>query len=96
MFKALHEEYGPQGFTMVAVSMDEVGADAVREFLEEFDAPYLNLMGNEQVEEEFGPIMGYPMAYLVDRDGRIVKSFIGAKPRKDLERRIRELLGLEA
>ena len=32
---------------------------------------------------------------LVDREGRIVERMTGAKPRRVLERRIRELLGLE-
>ena len=76
--------------------MDDLAADEVREFLADFDTPYVNLMGSEQVEEVFGPIMGYPMAYLIDRDGRIVDTYIGAKPRKVLEQRIRDLLGLEA
>ena len=95
MFKELHEEYAPQGFTMVAVSMDDIGADEVRGFLEEFETPYVNLMGDGRIEQVFGPIMGYPMAFLIDRDGRVVDSYIGAKSRKVLEQRIRELLGLD-
>ena len=39
-------------------------------------------------------VLGLPTAYLIDREGRIVKTFFGPKPRKVLEAKIRELLSL--
>ena len=93
MFKELHEKYSAEGFALVAISMDDEGADVVRPFVEELEIPYTNLIGDAEVEEAFGPIVGYPMAFLVDRDGKIVKTFVGAKPRKILEGKIQELLG---
>ena len=96
MFKELHEKYGAEGFALVAISMDDEGADVVRPFVEELGIPYTNLIGDAEVEEAFGPIVGYPMAFLVDRDGKIVKTFVGAKPRKVLEGKIQELLGAGA
>lgn len=95
MFKELHDQYGPEGFVLLAISMDDEG-EGVQEFVDELGIPYTNLIGNADVEQKFGPIVGYPMAFLLDRDGRIVETFVGAKPRKVLEGKIRELLGLEA
>lgn len=95
MFKDLHERYGDQGFSMVAVSMDD-GPKIVREFVEEYEIPYVNLLGTEQVADDFGGVPGLPTAFLLDRDGRIVKQYFGAKPPKMLEKQIRELLGLES
>ena len=92
MFKELHEEYGPQGFTLLAISMDEQGSEVVRPFVEELEIPYQNLIGNDEVAQEFGGIWGFPTAFLLDREGRIVKTFVGAKPRKVLEQMIRDLL----
>lgn len=97
MFKELHEKYGPQGFTLIAISMDDDGAEAVRPFVEEHGIPYVSLIGDEDVAEAFGGLPGYPTAFLVDRDGSIVgRPFVGAKPRKILEEKIRELLDLDA
>jgi len=92
MFKDFHEEFGPEGFALLAISMDDDGA-LVQEFVAEHDIPYPNLLGNAEVEQTFGPIVGYPMAFLLDRDGKIVETFVGAKPRKVLEEKIRKLLG---
>jgi len=96
MFKELHEKYGPRGFKLIAISMDDEGAEVVRPFVQEMEIPYTNLIGNAEVEAGFGPIVGYPMAFLIDRDGKIVKTFVGAKPRRVLEDKIQELLGAGA
>jgi peroxiredoxin len=95
MFKEFHDQFGPEGFTLLAISMDDDGT-LVQEFVAEHDIPYPNLMGNAEIEQTFGPIVGYPMAFLLDRDGTIVKTFVGAKPRNVLEEEIRELLEPEA
>ena len=95
MFKEFHDQFGPEGFTLLAISMDDDEA-LVQEFVAEHDIPYPNLLGNAEIEQTFGPIVGYPMAFLLDRDGTIVKTFVGAKPRNVLEEEIRQLLGPEA
>lgn len=95
MFKELHESYADQGFTLLAVSMDD-GTGVVRQFIEEYEIPYLNVMGSDDVANAFGGVYGLPTAFLLDGDGRIVDRFMGPKPRKVLEERIRELLGLGA
>jgi thiol-disulfide isomerase/thioredoxin len=96
MFKELHEKYGPRGFRLIAISMDDQGAEVVRPFVEDLEIPYTNLIGNPEIEAGLGPIVGYPMAFLIDRDGKLVKTFVGAKPRRVLEEKIEELLGARA
>jgi thiol-disulfide isomerase/thioredoxin len=78
VFKELYKEYGPKGFTILAISMDDEGAEVVKPFVQEHEIPYPSLIGNEQVEDAFGPI---------------VDTFVGGKPRKVLEDKIRALLG---
>jgi thiol-disulfide isomerase/thioredoxin len=95
MFKELHEKYGDKGFTLVAVSMDD-GPGIVREFIEDYEIPYVNLMGTDEVGEAFGGILGLPQAFLIDGDGQIVDKYVGAKPRSILEGKIRELLGMDS
>ncbi len=96
MFKQLHETYAPQGFTLIAIALEDGGAEVVRPFVARYGLPYVNLIGDERVAQQFGGIFGFPTAFLVDREGRVVERFIGPKPRSVLERKIRELLGLEA
>jgi peroxiredoxin len=89
MFMELLENYGPQGFTILAIS-DE-NSSIVRDFVESNAIPYPNLIDSGEVSEKYG-VLALPSAFLVDREGKIVESFMGPKPRKVLEAKIRELL----
>jgi thiol-disulfide isomerase/thioredoxin len=95
MFKELQEKYAEHGFELLAISMDEGGAQVVKPFLERFDVPYTNLIGDDETAEAFGGVLGYPTAFLVDGEGKVVTTWLGPKPRRVVEGRIRELLGLE-
>jgi thiol-disulfide isomerase/thioredoxin len=96
MFKELQETYGPDGFTILAISMDDDGLEVVKPFVEKYRIDYVNLIGNEEVALKFGGIVGYPTAYLVDREGGISAPFVGPKPKRVLEKKIRALLGKDA
>jgi thiol-disulfide isomerase/thioredoxin len=92
MFKDLSSAYGPKGFTMVGIAMDEEGITVVKPFVERNGISYLTLVGNDDVAKSYGPLVGFPTKFLVDRDGRIVESFVGPVPRTVLEKKIQALL----
>jgi thiol-disulfide isomerase/thioredoxin len=92
MFKELHATYGPRGFTLVGIAMDDEGLSIVKPFVDDLKLPYRTLIGNEGVATSFGGIVGFPSAFLVDREGRIVDRWVGAVPRSVLEKRIQSLL----
>jgi len=95
-FKELYAQYKDQGFELIAIAMDEEGAKVVRPFVEKHQVSYTNLLGNEEVEQAFGGVLGYPTAFFIDRDGKIVDSYVGGVPKRVFEKRLRELLGLGA
>ena len=37
----------------------------------------VKVLGEEGTKESFGPFLGYPTKYLIDRDGRVVKRYFG-------------------
>jgi thiol-disulfide isomerase/thioredoxin len=92
MFKELHAAYAAKGFTLVGIAMDDEGVSKVKPFVEENRIPYLTLIGTEDVATSFGGVVGYPTKFLVDRDGRIVKTWVGPVPRSVLEKNIQALL----
>jgi thiol-disulfide isomerase/thioredoxin len=92
MFKDLHATYGAKGFTLVGIAMDDEGVDKVKPYVDELKIPYLTLIGNEDVAKAFGGIVGFPSKFLVDRNGRIVDSWVGAVPRAVLEKKIQSIL----
>jgi thiol-disulfide isomerase/thioredoxin len=96
MFKELYEAYRAEGFELIAVSMDEDGVEVVKPFVDKHQIPYVNVIGNDDLAQSFGGIFGYPTAFLIDGEGKIVERYVGPKPRKVLEAKIREMLGIEA
>lgn len=93
MFKELQSSYQPHGFEIIAIAAGDEDAEVVRAFVEKHDLPYVNLIADADVAQAYS-VLGLPTAYLVDGEGRIVESYFGPKPRRQLERRIRELLDL--
>jgi hypothetical protein len=77
---------------IVAISDFDESPELVRKFVEDHEVEYLNLLGAEEMGDKY-IVIGLPMAYLLDRDGRVVESYFGPKPPKALEEKIRELLG---
>ena len=92
MFKDLHAAYGPKGFTLVGIAMDDEGVEIVKPYVDKQQLPYLTLIGNEGVVDAFGGVVGFPTKFLVDREGRIVESWVGEVPRSVLEQKIQALL----
>jgi peroxiredoxin len=90
MFKELQAAYGERGFTIVAISDEPSGV--IREFVETHAIDYPNLIDPGDVAEQYG-VLALPSAYLIDREGKVIETFQGPKPRRVLEARIVELLG---
>jgi cytochrome c biogenesis protein CcmG/thiol:disulfide interchange protein DsbE len=89
----LYAELKGKGFEIVGVSMDHEGADVVKEFAKELRIEYPIVMGDERDAEAFGGILGLPTTFIIDRNGNIVKKYIGLPPAADMERVIKELVG---
>ena len=76
-FVELQDKYRERGLRIIGVSMDD-SVDPVRPFAQQFHINYPVVMGNAKLGEEYGGVLGLPIAFLLDQDGRIVKKHIGA------------------
>src|SRR6202040_426886 len=83
---AMQRKYGPKGFTVLGVAMDEEGKSVVAPFVakERFTvegqpAPmsYPILLGNDAAADKFGGLLGYPTSVLISRDGKQVQHITG-------------------
>ncbi|HZQ94144.1 MAG TPA: TlpA disulfide reductase family protein [Candidatus Sulfotelmatobacter sp.] len=90
-FVELQNKYGGRGLQIIGVSMDD-SADPVRPFAEQFHMNYPVVMGNAKIGEAYGGVLGLPIAFLLDRDGRIVKKHIGATGAEVFEAEVTSLL----
>jgi cytochrome c biogenesis protein CcmG/thiol:disulfide interchange protein DsbE len=97
----LHEKYGPRGFEILGLSMDEDGKKAVQPFLdkERFDVGgqqeainYPIAFANDSIAEKFGGVMGLPTSLLLTRDGKVIKRIVGPVELADISKDIENLL----
>jgi thiol-disulfide isomerase/thioredoxin len=99
-FIELYDDYANQGLEILGISLDRSGEQVVRPFVQEFAINYSVLVEGEQspvqVAQEFGGVVGIPTTFLIDRQGRIYKKFVGYVEKSILEREVRVLLAEEA
>lgn len=91
---ALHEQFGPEGLTIVGVSVDEGGLDTVRPFAEEHDIPYPLVAATAEFTAAFGEVYSLPTTFLINRDGEIERRVIGIFPVDAMRPQLRSMLGL--
>jgi len=90
-FSELQEKYRAQGLQIIGISMDD-GPEPVRKFSREYKMTYPAVMGNAKLGEAYGGILGLPIAFLIDRHGRIYAKHIGATDVSVFEKEILNLL----
>ena len=90
-FAAWQKTYGPAGLQIVGVSMDDELAPVKRAY-QKYHLNYPVAMGDAQLGERFGGVLGLPLSYLIDPDGRIVGRYQGELDLKQLESKIKSLL----
>jgi len=88
----LQKEYGDRGLQIIGVSMDD-SAEPVHAFYRQFHMNYPVVMGNAKTGELYGGVLGLPIAFLIDRNGRIYKKHVGATDPAVFEKEINLLLG---
>lgn len=90
-FVALQEKYRARRFQIIGVSLDE-DINAVRSFHREFRMNYPVVIGDARLAERYGGILGLPVAFLIDCDGRIQARFDGEADIRAIERELKPML----
>jgi thiol-disulfide isomerase/thioredoxin len=90
-FVEFQKKYGGQGLQIVGISMDD-GPGPVRDFYQKFQMNYPVAMGTAKIGEMYGGVLGLPINFLIDRDGRIYSKHIGATDMSVYEKEINTLL----
>jgi cytochrome c biogenesis protein CcmG/thiol:disulfide interchange protein DsbE len=98
-FIALQDEYRDKGLEVIGVSLDPVdsrgggGAAAVQPFMQRFGINYTIWMVNDfKALGSYQLGQGYPTTYIIDRQGRTVKQYVGLRPKEVFENDIKGLL----
>jgi len=95
------QKYGPRGFTVLGIAMDDEGKKVVEPFVgkERFDVDgrqmamnYPVLLGNDDIADRFGGLIGLPTSVLISRDGKKAKTVLGLVNHDDVAKAIEGLL----
>lgn len=94
---ALQDELGPQGLTIIGVSLDQQGEEAVTPFLGNYTGEeainYPIVLDPEgDVEQAFGGVYGLPMTYVIGPDGRVHHRVLGLFPVDEMRPKLTDLL----
>jgi peroxiredoxin len=89
-FIALQKAYGPSGFTFVGVSL--VDEKESRDYAAQAGINYPILVDDGKASELYGPVRSIPTTYIIGKDFRIAKKYIGARSKEEFEAQIEEIL----
>ena len=88
----LYDRYKAKGLVIVGVSLDQGGAADVKPFVKQNGVTYPVVVGDQRVANLYGGIRGIPTMFVVDRQGNIVKKYVGYQSKAVLEAAVKELL----
>lgn len=88
----LYREDGPMGLAVVGLSLDLGGREKVRSFAEQYRVPY-PIVFPEPMSQLADTVEGVPTTILIDKNGRVAKTFVGAVERAVFAADVDALLG---
>src|SRR5271156_3064687 len=95
------KKYADKGFTLLGVAMDEEGKSVGEPYVQktQFDVDghpttmnYPIVLGDDDLAGKFGGLLGLPTTYVITRDGKVAKRYIGLATEADLDKLIQSLL----
>jgi thiol-disulfide isomerase/thioredoxin len=92
-FEQLQKQYGPQGFQVLGIAMDDASKKDIAEFASKLGIDYPILIGKEDVGDAYGGVQFLPATFYVGRDGKVVDKVFGLKGRDEIEDNIKKALG---
>lgn len=91
----LHKKYAEQGFTVAGISMDEDPQDTVPSFVTRYGIPYPILTPTSEMSL-IDRVEALPTSILIDKSGRIARTYVGLVTEVGLSDDIEALLSEKA
>ena len=81
-YNALQERYAGKDFQLIGVTIESGSVADIKKQVEELKIKYPITVGNDDVVDAFGGMIGFPTTFLITKDGKIQKKFLGSIPNK--------------
>jgi peroxiredoxin len=91
-FVELYAKYKSRGLVILGLSVEDTVED-LKPFMAQYkmNYPVLLGLGNDAIQEAYGPVWGLPTTFIIDRGGKICKTHMGLTAKEQFEK---EILGL--
>jgi cytochrome c biogenesis protein CcmG/thiol:disulfide interchange protein DsbE len=90
-FVAWQTQYGSRGLQIIGISMDD-DSSAVRGLIKKLRLNYPVAMGDEQLGRSYGGVLGLPLSFLIDSQGKVQAQYQGETDLNSIEKQFRPLL----
>ncbi|MNR19750.1 thiol-disulfide oxidoreductase [compost metagenome] len=91
--RATHEKYAPQGYETVAVAMSYDPPNYVQTYVKDTALPFfVTLDSSGSIAKAFGEVQLTPTSVLIDKQGNIIKRYVGEPDFNELHQLIEQNL----
>jgi len=94
-FKALsdlQQQYGGKTFTVLAVSLDDKGPEAVKSFIDSQKLNFPFVMGDYKVVQDFGGLQAVPTIFVIEKNHNVIQRYVGIVEKSTLETDVKSML----
>jgi thiol-disulfide isomerase/thioredoxin len=79
--QAAHENLGPRGLRVVGITHEAIDNEDLAAFLDEVGVTYTVFRAGDSVKKYWTGTQGsLPNSYLIGKDGRVIRRYVGASP----------------
>lgn len=76
-YNALRQSYNDKGVEILGVTVESGKLDDIKPKVQELQMKYPVVVGNDKVIDGFGGLIGFPTTFIVDKDWRVYKKYLG-------------------
>lgn len=88
----LKKKYGKKGFEVIGISVDRDTKNEVVPFIKNYGINYPVVFYNDNVVRDYGGIQSIPTSFVIDKQGKVVASYVGLREKAVYEEIIEKLL----
>jgi peroxiredoxin len=83
--KRMYQQFKSKGFTVLAVAMDYDAPNYIKAYVDKNQLPFMvTYDAKGEVAKAFGEIQLTPTTFLIDRQGKIIKRYVGVMDFKEV------------
>jgi peroxiredoxin len=86
-----YSKYKDKGLVVLGISLDDP-AETLRAYAPKKNMNYPLLLWDDKFDDAYGPIVGVPITFFIDRDGTITRRHFGPVTKERIDQEIKPLL----